>query len=381
MTARTEHRALIERIRASGDDVRQAMERVSPGKLAASPGHGAWSVLETLVHLRNVVVMVHGLRIRRLLYEARPVFADYDEASHRRAALESGVTADRLVTMIVAEHRQLADLLEELPDDRWCRAGRHPELGEMSIEVLAARVAGHAEEHAAQIRRTVAEVFERARRRARAIAQDSLARGDETGWFERVYATAAADPSAIPWVELRPDRTFLAWARREGLEGQGRTALVVGCGFGDDAEELGRRGFRVVAFDIAPTAVGWCRRRFPGSPVEYVVGDVLAPPSGWRRAFDFVLEVFTLQVLPGPVRARAIDGVAAFVKPGGTLLVVARGREPDEEAGSLPWPLTRDELGRVEDGGLRLVRFEDYLDSEVDPPVRRFRVAYQRPTA
>jgi SAM-dependent methyltransferase len=378
---RTEHRALIERLRASGDDVRQAAEGVSPGKLAASPGDGAWSVLETLVHLRNVVVMVHGLRIRRLLYEARPVFADYDEASHRRAALETGVPADRLVTMIVAEHRQLADLLDELPDDQWRRAGRHPELGEMSIEVLARRVADHAEEHATQIRTTAAEVLERARRRARTIAQDSLARGDRTGWFERVYATAAGDPGAIPWVELRPDRTFLEWARREALEGRGRAALVVGCGFGDDAEEVSRRGFRVVAFDIAPTAIDWCRRRFPDSPVQHVVGDVLAPPASWHLAFDFVLEAFTIQVLPGELRARAIDAVAGFVAPGGTLLVVARGREPDEDPGSMPWPLTRDDLSRIERGGLRLVRFEDYLDTQADPPVRRFRVAYQRPSA
>ncbi|MGH7264235.1 MAG: methyltransferase domain-containing protein [Candidatus Rokuibacteriota bacterium] len=375
-----DHRALIDRIRAGGDDVRQAMERVSPGKLAASPGDGAWSVLETLVHLRNVVVMVHGLRIRRLLYEDRPVFADYDELLHRRATLERGPTADQLVTMIVAEHRQLAGLLGELPDDRWRRAGRHPELGEMSIELLAGRVADHAEEHATQIRATAARVLDRARRRVRGIVRESLERGDGTGWFERVYATAEADPGAIPWVELRPNRPFLEWAGQEGLEGQGRTALVVGCGVGDDADELSRLGFEVVAFDIAPTAIDWCRRRFPGSRVQYRVGDVLAPPASWRHAFDFVLEAFTIQVLTGDLRARAIDSVAAFVAPGGTLLVVARGREPDEDPGSMPWPLTRDDLGRFERAGLRAARFEDYLDHQVDPPVRRFRVAYQRPT-
>jgi DinB superfamily len=174
MPQSAEHRALIERIRTAADAIRQAVESATPGKLAAAPREGEWSILETLVHLRNVAVMVHGLRIRRLLYEDHPVFSDYDEPAYRRATLERGPTADHLVTMIVAEHRQLAGLLDELPGDEWARAGRHPELGEMSIELLARRVADHAEEHAAQIRTTADAALGSARRRVRGIARDAL---------------------------------------------------------------------------------------------------------------------------------------------------------------------------------------------------------------
>jgi DinB superfamily len=152
MTPTAEQRALIERIRASGDDVRRAVETAAPGQHDVPPRPGEWSVLETLVHLRNVVVMVYGLRLRRLVYEDLPTFADYDEATHRRMAMERRPAADHLVGMIVAEHAQIAGLLGELPDDRWERKGRHPELGEMSIGFLARRVAEHAEEHAGQIR-------------------------------------------------------------------------------------------------------------------------------------------------------------------------------------------------------------------------------------
>lgn len=53
--------------------------------------------------------------------------------------------------MILAELEQMAKLLATLPDDRWQRQGRHPELGPMSIEFLARRVAEHTAEHAAQI--------------------------------------------------------------------------------------------------------------------------------------------------------------------------------------------------------------------------------------
>jgi hypothetical protein len=104
-----------------------------------------------LTHLRDVVVHVQALRIRRLLYEDAPTFADFDEERYRRASLARGESADHLLETIVAEHEQLARLLETLPDADWTRDGRHPSLGPMSIELLARRVGEHAEEHAAQI--------------------------------------------------------------------------------------------------------------------------------------------------------------------------------------------------------------------------------------
>jgi DinB family protein len=150
-----EHRTLLARIGAAADAVRRAVEGVPAGRDGHSPRDGEWSVRETLVHLRNTAVLVHGLRIRRLLYETAPVFADYDEPAHRREALAAGEPTGELVETIVAEHAQIVRLLRALPADRWPRQGRHPELGVMSIEFLARRLAEHAEEHAGQIAATV----------------------------------------------------------------------------------------------------------------------------------------------------------------------------------------------------------------------------------
>jgi DinB superfamily len=146
-----EHRALIERIRSSAAVVRRAVETAPPGRFGVAPRAGEWSALETLTHLRDVVVHVYGLRIRRLLYEETPVFPDFDEETYRRVSLARGETSGDLLDTIVAEHEQLARLLQTLPDADWSRHGRHPSLGFMSIELLAARVGAHAEEHAAQI--------------------------------------------------------------------------------------------------------------------------------------------------------------------------------------------------------------------------------------
>lgn len=219
--------------------------------------------------------------------------------------------------------------------------------------------------------------METARERARRLAGESVGRGDPTGWFEELYAEAGGDEGAVQWADMAPNPHLVGWLERTGPRAAASRALVVGCGLGDDAEELARRGFDVVAFDVSPTAVAWCRRRFPGSRVEYVVADVLAPPGAWEGAFDLVVEVYTLQVLPPGPRETAMGRIAATVAPGGTLLVVERGREPEEDAGSMPWPLTRAELRGFVRHGLREQALEDYLDGE-EPRVRRFRVEYGR---
>jgi hypothetical protein len=146
-----EHRAIIERMRSSAEVVRRAVEAAPPGRFSRPPREGEWSALETLTHLRDVVVHVFGLRIRRLLYEDAPLFADFDEEGYRRASLARREATGDLLETIVAEHDQLARLLQALPDAEWSRQGRHPSLGIMSIEFLARRVGEHAEEHAAQI--------------------------------------------------------------------------------------------------------------------------------------------------------------------------------------------------------------------------------------
>ena len=105
----------------------------------------------------------------------------------------------------------------------------------------------------------------------------------------------------------------------------------------------------------------------------------MAPPSAWHGAFDLVVEVYTLQVLPPEVREKAVANLASFVSRGGTLLVVARGREASDDRGAMPWPLTAGELKALAEHGLETASFEDYFDDE-QPPVRRFRVEYRRPS-
>jgi len=211
---------------------------------------------------------------------------------------------------------------------------------------------------------------------AREIAHKHLDAGNPLGWFEDLYSQAGEDTTIIPWADLTPNPNLIGWLDQYGSACSG-PVLKIGSGLGDDAEELARRGFGTTAFDISESAVARSRARFSNSSVSYVVADLFSTPDDWRGKFNFVLESYTLQVLPPGLRADAIRCIASFVAPSGTLLVVARGREPNEPEGKMPWPLTKEELALFQSHDLKQISFEDYVDNE-DPPVRRFRVTYRR---
>ena len=106
------------------------------------------------------------------------------------------------------------------------------------------------------------------------LAAEAAAAGDATSWFELLYQAAARGEATIPWASLAPHPHLVQWARGRPRPGTGRTALVVGCGLGDDAEFAASLGFSVVAFDISPTAIDGARSRFPDSSVAYTPGDL-----------------------------------------------------------------------------------------------------------
>lgn len=212
---------------------------------------------------------------------------------------------------------------------------------------------------------------------ARKLAGEALSVGRPLDWFERLYAKASSEGVPIPWADRVPNPNLIELYAKVRHLPFGWRALKVGCGLGDDAEWLATQGFDVTAFDISPSAIDECHRRFPDSRVHYVETDLFKAPPGWTGAFDVVLESYTLQVLPPGLRAAAMEKICEFVAPGGYLLFITRAREESDPAGAMPWPLTRREADSCVGLGFREVYFEDCLDQE-KPPVRRFRACYQR---
>ncbi|MFI4859894.1 MAG: class I SAM-dependent methyltransferase [Phycisphaerales bacterium JB063] len=210
------------------------------------------------------------------------------------------------------------------------------------------------------------------------IARDYYRRRDFVGLFEALYAQVDGDPARVPWADLAPNPILQRWLREQGAVRPGQRAAVVGCGLGDDANRLAELGYETLGFDVAPSAIAWARQRFDRHRLGFETADLFDLPAQWRRGFDLVVEIYTFQALPMAVRPDAMDHAASLVAPGGRLVVVCRGRDADEPATKLPFPLIRAEFDRLTRTGLVETRFEDFMDDE-SPPVRRFLAEYTRP--
>lgn len=214
-----------------------------------------------------------------------------------------------------------------------------------------------------------------------AAVSERHAGGDGTERFDEIYAEAIRQGIDPPWAKRTPNPILRDWLDERGLEGTGRRALVVGCGLGDDAALLDRRGFATVAIDVSRRAIELARERFPGSEVEWRAANLLEPPEELLGAFAFVWEAYTLQSLPAEARARAMAELARLPAPGGTLLVAAYARaEGTPPPETTPCPLAPSELRAFERYGLEVELFESFIDEKRSSrPVPHHLVTLLRP--
>ena len=202
------------------------------------------------------------------------------------------------------------------------------------------------------------------------LIRDAWGNDEPYGWFEPLYEHAEKGETAVPWAAMQPDQDLVAWLDQHKVDGQ--RALVVGCGLGDDAQELSKRGFQTTAFDVSATAIEWAKRRFPQTSVDYQAQDLFKTPEAWQAAFDLVVEIRTIQSLPYTLAGQSIRQIASYVKPGGTLLVICNGRKPEQERRGIPWALSSTELTFFHQHGLKEHRFEELHNT------RQFRVEYRK---
>lgn len=194
----------------------------------------------------------------------------------------------------------------------------------------------------------------------RRLVEEHLGAGRPTGWFEPVYAGARGRSAAVPWGGEDAHPYVTDWLDEPVQPPPGRRAVVVGCGLGADAQAVHDHGYEVTAFDVAPTAVEWARRRLPDA-VDLRVADLLDLPDDLVGAFDLVVEVRTVQSLPGVVRDAAMHAVASLAAEGGVVVAVTLLATSAEAAATWqgpPWAQAPSELAAYVAGGLRRVALE-----------------------
>ncbi|MEO1428506.1 MAG: class I SAM-dependent methyltransferase [Cyanobacteria bacterium J06632_19] len=200
-------------------------------------------------------------------------------------------------------------------------------------------------------------------------------------WFDNIYIKAKGDSNQVPWANMTANAYLKDWLNQNPQFEKNAKALVIGCGLGDDAEILAQKGFNVTAFDISPTAIDWCKQRFPDSTVNYVVADLfdLDSSQNWIGNFDFVFEARTIQSLPLSVRWQAMKAVAQLVAPEGTLLVVTVTRDTPEEPSGPPYPLSLEEVDYFPKLGLQEIKRNSYSEKNSRFP-KRLRIEYRYPS-
>jgi SAM-dependent methyltransferase len=178
-------------------------------------------------------------------------------------------------------------------------------------------------------------------------------------FFDGLYVAAGGGGDPVPWDrDGAPQQLLADWATDRALRGTGRRAVVVGCGFGGDAELLARLGFAVVGFDFSAPAIEAARGLNPFSVVDYEVADLLALPAAWLGGYDLVVESLTVQSLPRSIRPRVVAAVRSLAAPGGTVLVISSQQGVRVEEPTGPWPLSRADVDSFAGDGFDLVRLE-----------------------
>ena len=201
---------------------------------------------------------------------------------------------------------------------------------------------------------------------------------DPTGWFDSIYKSANGDHTKVFWADLEPSSYLVNWLKENHINKENKTACVIGCGVGDDAEALSEFGFEVTAFDISKTAIELCITRYPNTKVNYVVADLFDYPKEWFEKFDVVYECNTIQVLPDGYRKKARVAMSSLIAKDGYILVSCRSRNEGEKEDEIPFPLSKSEMDEfITIDKLKEISFLAY-DDEQTPSVPHFFAVYQK---
>ena len=117
--------------------------------------------------------------------------------------------------------------------------------------------------------------------------------------YDRLYRGESAfpgapAPDAIPW-DIRDAQPRLMELEALGaISGQ---VLDAGCGLGDNAIYLARRGHQVTGFDSSPTAIEQARTRAAdaGAEVRFDVADA-TELTGFDGCFDTVVDLSLIHI-------------------------------------------------------------------------------------
>lgn len=142
---------ILAKLEAGPAALAAATKGLSKEAARKRPAEGKWSIVEIACHLRDIEG-IFTERFTKMAFSERPAFWMMDNA--RVARLRSYAESD-LAAAVKAFKEARAEtltLLRALPGPLWQRTGLHPKRGELTLEALAAHLAGHDANHIGKIR-------------------------------------------------------------------------------------------------------------------------------------------------------------------------------------------------------------------------------------
>ncbi len=213
------------------------------------------------------------------------------------------------------------------------------------------------------------------RKKVEDLVSDYQQKNDFTGWFEVIYTDALGNSEQVPWAKMQPHPCLENWLKTVDITN--KKTLVIGCGLGDDSEILAQNKANVTAFDIAPSSIEWCKKRFTNSFVNYLVADLLNLDNSWHNSFDLIFESRTIQALPISIRKEVIQAITKLIRPGGTLLIFTVIRDLEDDIDGPPWPVSEKELSQFYEYGYEEITRTPYIDFN-NPSIKQALIEYQR---
>lgn len=127
----------------------------------------------------------------------------------------------------------------------------------------------------------------------------------------------------LQWASDQPSAIVAQTMERFSVS-SGDALLEIGCGEGRDAAALLRDGYHLLATDISPEAIRYCREKFPAYAERFQ--RVNCVTDRLEQRFDFIYAVAVVHML---VADEDRDGFYAFVrehlKPRGVALICTMG--------------------------------------------------------
>jgi SAM-dependent methyltransferase len=145
-----------------------------------------------------------------------------------------------------------------------------------------------------------------------------------------------------PWDKGRAHPALEAWFLNE--RPTSGSALVPGCGSGEDARFAARFLEKVVGLDFAENAVELARNH-PANPPNLVFhqGDFFRPSLVHRESFDYILEHTCFCAIAPERRITYIKTASSYLRPRGFLIGIFF-LEPENDGEGPPFGISKEDL-------------------------------------